>query len=105
MFTNRVDRFWIPWARILLSTISSCISIADGKERQGYRTNDDPVAGGHGRSHEGKMLIAGAVECNCHERGSNHLSNQIVVMLRAVNDAMENHGQFVAEINTLLSKR
>ena len=29
-----------------------------------YRTKDDPVAGGQGRSHEGKMLIAGAVECN-----------------------------------------
>ena len=28
-----------------------------------YRTKDDPVAGGQGRSHEGKMLIAGAVEC------------------------------------------
>lgn len=28
-----------------------------------YRTKDDPVAGGGGRSHEGKMLIAGAVEC------------------------------------------
>ena len=27
-----------------------------------YRTKDDPVAGGQGRSHEGKMLIAGAVE-------------------------------------------
>ena len=28
-----------------------------------YRTKDDPVAGGQGRSHEGKLLIAGAVEC------------------------------------------
>jgi transposase-like protein len=28
-----------------------------------HRTKDDSVAGGQGRSHEGKMLIAGAVEC------------------------------------------
>jgi transposase-like protein len=27
-----------------------------------YRTNDDPPAGGRGRSHNGKMLVAGAVE-------------------------------------------
>ncbi len=27
-----------------------------------HRTKGDPVAGGHGRSHEGKLLIAGAVE-------------------------------------------
>jgi hypothetical protein len=27
-----------------------------------HRTKEDPVAGGHGRSHEGKLLIAGAVE-------------------------------------------
>lgn len=27
-----------------------------------FRTHDDPPAGGHGRSHQGKMLIAGAVE-------------------------------------------
>ena len=27
-----------------------------------WRTEDDPVAGGGGRSHEGKMLVAGAVE-------------------------------------------
>src|SRR5512132_2314402 len=27
-----------------------------------YRTNDDPPAGGRGRSHDGKMLVAGAVE-------------------------------------------
>src|SRR5512134_1120313 len=26
------------------------------------RTKDDPVAGGGGRSHQGKMLVAGAVE-------------------------------------------
>lgn len=28
-----------------------------------YRAKDDPVGGGQGRSHDGKMLIAGAVEC------------------------------------------
>ena len=28
-----------------------------------YRTRDDPVAGGMGRSHDGKILVAGAVEC------------------------------------------
>ena len=28
-----------------------------------YRTKDDPVAGGMGRSHDGKILVAGAVEC------------------------------------------
>ena len=28
-----------------------------------YRTKDDPVAGGAGRSHDGKLLVAGAVEC------------------------------------------
>jgi transposase-like protein len=28
------------------------------------RTKDDPPAGGRGRSHEGKMLIAGAIEVN-----------------------------------------
>ena len=28
----------------------------------GFRTKEDPVAGGHGRSYEGKILIAGAVE-------------------------------------------
>jgi hypothetical protein len=28
-----------------------------------YRTKDDPVAGGFGRSHDGKLLVAGAVEC------------------------------------------
>ncbi|HXZ17356.1 MAG TPA: IS1595 family transposase [Roseiarcus sp.] len=28
-----------------------------------YRTNDDPVAGGAGRSHDGKLLVVGAVEC------------------------------------------
>jgi len=28
-----------------------------------YRTNDDPVAGGVGRSHGGKLLVVGAVEC------------------------------------------
>jgi len=27
-----------------------------------FRTNDDPPAGGHGRSHQGKMLVVGAVE-------------------------------------------
>jgi ISXO2 transposase-like protein/transposase-like zinc ribbon protein len=27
-----------------------------------YRTKDDPPAGGQGRSHDGKMLVAGAVE-------------------------------------------
>jgi hypothetical protein len=27
-----------------------------------YRRNDDPPAGGRGRSHEGRMLVAGAVE-------------------------------------------
>ena len=27
-----------------------------------HRTKQDPFAGGHGRSHEGKLLIAGAVE-------------------------------------------
>jgi hypothetical protein len=27
-----------------------------------YRTNDDPPTGGPGRSHDGKMLVAGAVE-------------------------------------------
>jgi transposase-like protein len=27
-----------------------------------YRTKDDPVAGGAGRSHDGKILVAGAVE-------------------------------------------
>ena len=29
-----------------------------------YRTKDDPVAGGAGRSQDGKLLVAGAVECN-----------------------------------------
>jgi transposase-like protein len=30
----------------------------------GYRTKDDPVAGGPGRSHDGKLLVAGAaIEC------------------------------------------
>ena len=28
-----------------------------------YRTKDDPVAGGAGRSHDGKLLVVGAVEC------------------------------------------
>jgi hypothetical protein len=28
-----------------------------------FRTKDDPVCGGQGRSHDGKILIAGAVEC------------------------------------------
>lgn len=28
------------------------------------RTKDDPPAGGHGRSHQGKLLIAGAIEVN-----------------------------------------
>jgi predicted RNA-binding Zn-ribbon protein involved in translation (DUF1610 family) len=28
-----------------------------------YRTKDDPVAGGAGRSHNGKLLFVGAVEC------------------------------------------
>jgi hypothetical protein len=28
-----------------------------------YRTKHDPVSGGQGRSHDGKMLVAGAVEC------------------------------------------
>jgi hypothetical protein len=28
-----------------------------------YRTKDEPREGGQGRSHEGKMLVAGAVEC------------------------------------------
>jgi transposase-like protein len=28
-----------------------------------YRTKDDPVAGGQGRSHDGKIILAGAVEC------------------------------------------
>ena len=28
-----------------------------------YRTKDDPVAAGVGRSHDGKLLVAGAVEC------------------------------------------
>lgn len=28
-----------------------------------YRTKDDPVAGGGGRSHDGKLLVVGAVEC------------------------------------------
>jgi predicted RNA-binding Zn-ribbon protein involved in translation (DUF1610 family) len=28
-----------------------------------YRTKDDPVCGGQGRSHDGKILIVGAVEC------------------------------------------
>jgi hypothetical protein len=28
-----------------------------------YRTKDDPVAGGAGRSHDGRLLVAGAVEC------------------------------------------
>jgi hypothetical protein len=27
-----------------------------------FRTKDDPVAGGQGRSHDGKILIVGAVE-------------------------------------------
>jgi hypothetical protein len=27
-----------------------------------YRTNDDPPTSGRGRSHDGKMLVAGAVE-------------------------------------------
>lgn len=34
----------------------------------GFRTVDDPVAGGGGRSHDGKILVAGAVEC--HPDGS-----------------------------------
>jgi Zn ribbon nucleic-acid-binding protein len=28
-----------------------------------FRTKDEPVSGGQGRSHDGKILIAGAVEC------------------------------------------
>ena len=28
-----------------------------------FRTKDDPVGGGGGRSHDGEMLITGAVEC------------------------------------------
>ncbi len=28
-----------------------------------FRTADDPAAGGRGRSHDGKILVAGAVEC------------------------------------------
>lgn len=28
-----------------------------------YRTKDAPVAGGQGRSHDGKLLVVGAVEC------------------------------------------
>jgi hypothetical protein len=28
-----------------------------------YHTKDDPVAGNFGRSHDGKLLVAGAVEC------------------------------------------
>lgn len=28
-----------------------------------FRTKEDPVAGGRGRSHEGKILVCGAVEC------------------------------------------
>ena len=28
-----------------------------------YRTKDDPVAGGAGRSHDGKLLVVGAIEC------------------------------------------
>ena len=28
-----------------------------------YRTKDDPVAGGAGRNHDGKLLVVGAVEC------------------------------------------
>src|SRR3970282_762119 len=27
-----------------------------------FRTKTDPVAGGHGRSHDGKLLVVGAVE-------------------------------------------
>jgi hypothetical protein len=33
-----------------------------------FRTADDPVAGGGRRSHDGKILVAGAVEC--HPDGS-----------------------------------
>src|SRR5512132_2900931 len=42
--------------------------LAAGRSRRGrrteilLRTKDDPVAGGGGRSHQGKMLVAGAVE-------------------------------------------
>ncbi len=30
----------------------------------GFRTAGDPVAGGGGRSYDGKILVAGAVECH-----------------------------------------
>src|SRR6202008_4284164 len=33
-----------------------------------YRTKDDPPAGGHGRSHDGKLLIIGAVELSAGYR-------------------------------------
>jgi hypothetical protein len=34
-----------------------------------FRTKDDPPAGGSGRSHEGKLLIAGAVEIKSGNKG------------------------------------
>ena len=34
-----------------------------------FRTKDDPPAGGQGRSHEGKLLIAGAVEIRSGKKG------------------------------------
>jgi transposase-like protein len=42
------------------SPLSGLIEVDETAIR--YRTNDDPPAGGRGRSHDGKMLVAGAVE-------------------------------------------
>jgi len=52
-----------------------------------FRTHDDPPAGGHGRSHQGKMLIAAAVEVTDGGPGR--------IRLRAIQDFS---GETLAEV-------
>ncbi len=61
-----------------------------------HRTADDPPAGGQGRSHDGKLLIAGAVEI----RGQDPLAGPGRIRLAAINDfsAASLHGFMAANI-------
>jgi ISXO2-like transposase domain len=52
--------FAAPWSRRGRSPLAGLAEVDETEIP--LRTKDDPVAGGGGRSHQGKMLVAGAVE-------------------------------------------
>ena len=65
---------WLLAMKLRLATVAPGRSLLSGlvetdEAEIPFRTKDDPPAGGQGRSHEGKLLVAGAVEIRSGKKG------------------------------------